>query len=161
MRELAPRFRAGYGAGPWHLILTLVCLTVTGWVVLRLAGETGAERMLAWFVGAAVAHDLFLFPIYATADAALRRLLRVNGHAAPAARVSAVNHIRVPALAAGLLLLVYLPGILGQGRATYLAATSQDRQAQLTRWLAITGIMFLASAVWYAIRVRRLPRKPG
>ncbi|MEE3921115.1 hypothetical protein V2I01_31740 [Micromonospora sp. BRA006-A] len=114
-------FRRGYGAAPWHLLLLLGCFAVTGWIALRLAGEPAAGRMLLWFVGAVIAHDLLLFPFYALVDRALRAAVGGPG------RRSALNHVRVPALASGLLLLVYLPGILGLGGDTYTAATGLTR----------------------------------
>ncbi|MEU8112292.1 hypothetical protein [Micromonospora sp. NPDC048947] len=173
MAEPLPRFRAAYGSSPQHLVAMIACFTLTGWVALRIAEEATAGRMLLWFVGAAVAHDLILFPIYASADRVLRGALRRSGHAAtdgqsPAAhhplprraghtpsRPSPLNHIRVPALATGLLFLVYLPGILRQGRETYLAATGQDQHPYLARWLAITATLFLVSGVWYLVwRIR-------
>ncbi|RQX15414.1 hypothetical protein DDE19_20110 [Micromonospora ureilytica] len=67
----------------------------------------------------------------------------------------------MPALATGLLFLVYLPGILRQGRETYLAATGQNQHPYLARWLAITATLFLVSAVWYLIRQIRWRRIAG
>jgi hypothetical protein len=64
-----------------------------------------------------------------------------------------LNHLRVPALASGLTLLVFLPGILEQGAPTYLAATGQTQAPFLGRWLLLTAALFAASAVAYAIRV--------
>ncbi|GAA2715052.1 hypothetical protein ACFY2R_21540 [Micromonospora olivasterospora] len=163
MADPARRLRAAYGAGPRHLVLVLASLAVAGWVALRLAGAPMAGWMLVWFVGAALVHDLFLFPVYAAADAALRRLLPGGPRTANAGRVSALNHVRVPALAAALLFLVYLPGILGLGRPTYAAATGLPRHAELVRWLWLTGALFLAGAVTYAVRVgrRRRARRSG
>ncbi|MEH0826744.1 MULTISPECIES: hypothetical protein [unclassified Micromonospora] len=143
------RFRRAYGAAPWHLLLLLGCFAVTGWVVLRLAGEPTAVQMLLWFLGAVVAHDLLLFPVYALADRALRAGVRRRG--AP----SALNHVRVPALAAGLLLLVHLPGVLGLGDGTYRAATGLEPRPLLARWLAVSAALFAASAALYALRRRR------
>ncbi|MFI5486102.1 hypothetical protein [Micromonospora echinaurantiaca] len=154
MAEVRSRFRAAYGAGARHLLLTAIAFAVTGWVALRLAGEPTAGAMLLWFVGAAIAHDLVLFPVYALADRALRGAVHP-----PAAGPSLVNHIRVPALAAGLLFLVYLPGILRQGGPTYRAATGQDQQPFLGRWLLAGGVLFLASAVLYALRRLRAGRR--
>ncbi|MEV5764004.1 hypothetical protein AB0L34_05435 [Micromonospora sp. NPDC052213] len=141
-------FRRGYGAAPWHLLLMLGCFAVTGWIALRLSGEPAAGGMLLWFLGAVIAHDLLLFPVYALIDRGLR--------AAPGRRgaPSALNHVRVPALAAGLLLLVYLPGILGLGDETYTAATGLAPRPLLARWLAISGVLFAASAGLYALRRR-------
>ncbi|WBB68062.1 hypothetical protein [Micromonospora sp. WMMD812] len=157
MADPTARLRAGYGAGPRHLLVLLLCFVVTGWVALRLAGEATAGRMLLWFVGAVIAHDLVLFPIYATVDRALRGAV---GAVRGPARLALLNHIRVPALAAGLLFLVFLPGILGWGGDTYRAATGQERMPYLVRWLAVTAVLFLASAVLGAIRwaLRRVGR---
>ena len=157
MRELGARFRTGYGANLWHLVLLVGAFAVTAWIVLRLAGEPTAGRMLLWFVGAAIAHDFVLFPVYALADRALRRA--ACGHrAGPRSRPSGLNHVRFPALASGLLVLVYLPGILRQGRDTYLAATGQDQQPYLTRWLLVSAALFLLSGACYVLR-RVRPRQ--
>ncbi|MGR6319429.1 hypothetical protein Q2K19_28760 [Micromonospora soli] len=145
-------FRRAYGAAPWHLLLLLGCFAVTGWIALRLAGEPTAGRMLLWFVGAAVAHDLVLFPAYASVDRALRGVL---GRGGPP---SALNHVRVPALGAGLLLLVYLPGVLGLGDGTYARATGLSPGAMVGRWLAVSAVLFAGSALLYV--ARRLSRRP-
>ena len=154
MRELAARFRAGYGANPWHLVLVVGGFAVTAWIVLRLAGEPTTGRMLLWFVGAAIAHDFVLFPVYALADRALRRAVYAR-RAGRRSRPSGLNHVRFPVLASGLLFLVYLPGILRQGRDTYLAATGQDQRPYLTRWLLVSAAVFLLSGAWYALRRSR------
>ncbi|MCL7458304.1 hypothetical protein M8I35_14065 [Micromonospora sp. MSM11] len=145
-------FRRTYGAALWHLLLLLGCFAVTGWIALRLAGEPTAGRMLLWFIGAVIAHDLFLFPLYALVDRALRAAV-----GSPERR-SALNHVRVPALASGLLLLVYLPSILGLGGNTYTAATGLPPQPLLARWLVASAAIFAVSAVLYALR-RRPTRK--
>ncbi|TDC33602.1 hypothetical protein E1211_18925 [Micromonospora sp. 15K316] len=166
--------RAGYGAGPRHLLVLLLCFVVTGWVALRVAGEATAGRMLLWFVGAVVLHDLVLFPLYALVDRGLRAAAGVPRRPAasvgvrPAAsapgpddagraavRLALLNHVRLPALGAGLLFLVYLPGVLGWGADTYRAATGQERTPFLGRWLAVSGALFLLSAVVWVIRWTR------
>lgn len=150
MGDSRGRFRAWYGARLWHLLVLVGAFALAGWVALRLAGEPTAVRMLVWFVGAVIAHDLVLFPIYATIDRGLRHVTRD----AP----SPLIHFRVPALASGLLFLVFLPGILQQGRPTFMAATGQDQQPYLGRWLAISLAFFVISGLWYvagAIRRRR------
>lgn len=144
-------FRRAYGAAPWHLLLLLGCFAVAGWIALRLAGEPTAGRMLVWFVGAAIAHDLVLFPAYAAVDRVLRAGWGRGG------RPSVLNHLRVPALGAGLLLLVYLPGILGLGDGTYVAATGLAPRAMVGRWLVVSAVLFAASALVYA--ARRLSRR--
>lgn len=143
MAERPGRLRAAYGAGAGHLLVLLACFAVTGWVALRLAGEADRTRMLVWFVGAAVAHDLVLFPVYATLDRVLRRRT---------VRPAPLNHLRVPALASALLFLVYLPGILGLGGPTYESATGREPAPLLGRWLALSALFFALSAVAYAVR---------
>ena len=60
--------RRRYGAGPLQLLSLLSCFALAGYVVTRvLAGPEGL-RILVWFAGAAIAHDLFLWPLYALAD---------------------------------------------------------------------------------------------
>ncbi|MEV0155159.1 hypothetical protein AB0H57_15640 [Micromonospora sp. NPDC050686] len=140
---MAVDFRRGYGAAPGHLLLLLGLFAVTGWIALRLAGEPAAGRMLAWFLGAVVAHDLVLFPLYAAADRALR---------ATVGDQSVRNHLRVPALGAGLLFLVYLPGVLGLGDGTYLAAAGLAPRPLVGEWLAVSAGLFAVSAVGYALR---------
>jgi hypothetical protein len=92
-----------------------------------------------------------LFPIYALADRILwaragrRRVRRLP--------VSVRNYVRIPALGSGLTLLVFLPGIIGQGASTYLAATGQTQQPLLGRWLLLTAAMFATSATVYLLRL--------
>ena len=108
-----------------------------------LALERGRE-----LVGAVVAHDLVLFPLTALLDRIAQR--------APGARaVPAVNHLRVPALLSGLLFLVWFPLILGLSERRYETATRLSTDVYLPRWLAVTGALFIASALLYAVRLRR------
>ncbi|MET7969514.1 hypothetical protein [Micromonospora sp. NPDC005305] len=138
--------RRAYGAAPWHALLLAGCFAVTGWIALRLAGEASAGRMLLWFLGAVIAHDLVLFPVYASLDRVVRRALDRGGNPSP------LNHVRVPALGAGLVFLVYLPGILGLGDVTYVSATGLAPRAMLGQWLVVSGVLFAASALIYAGR---------
>src|SRR5690242_2706244 len=70
--------------------------------------------------------------------------------------VSPLNYLRVPTAGAALLLLLFLPGIVQQGRSTYLDATGQTQQPFLARWLLLSGAMFAVSALTYAWRLRRV-----
>ncbi|MEU7799958.1 hypothetical protein AB0B10_11850 [Micromonospora arborensis] len=144
---MADRLRTGYGAAPWHLVVVTAAIVLAGWVALRLADEATFGRMLLWFVGAAIAHDLVLFPVYASADRVLRTLVR--------GRVTLLNHLRLPALGSALLFLVYSPGILRLGETTHLAATGQDQRPYLVRWLLLSATLFLLSGVTYLLRRRR------
>lgn len=108
-----------------------------------------------WFVAAVVAHDLLLYPLYALADRILARLVGRRDVSAPRRRpeLPVRNYIRIPALAAGLTLLVFLPGIIRQGAPTYLDATGQTQEPFLGRWLLLTAVAFGISAAAYAIRL--------
>ncbi|MFG1884070.1 hypothetical protein [Micromonospora sp. NPDC049102] len=142
----AARLRAAYGAAPWHLVLVTAVIVLAGWVALRLAQEATFGRMLLWFVGAVIAHDLVLFPVYASVDRVLGAVVR--------GRVALLNHLRVPALGTALLFVVYAPGILRWGETTHEAATGQTQRPYLLRWLALSAALFLLSALAYALRHR-------
>jgi hypothetical protein len=159
MRDPTAPLRRAYGAGPLHLLALLASFALAGYVVTYLVNEPLFVRMLIWFVGAVIGHDLVLFPLYALADRSLTAGLHRSWprpDAAPA--VSPLNYIRVPALGAGLLFLIFFPGILRQGQPTYLAATGQNQQPYLARWLLLTAAMFAISAVCYAVRLRNARR---
>jgi hypothetical protein len=138
------------GAPPSRLALFVACLVLAAYAAFFLIGEPALLRMLVWFGGAAVVHDLVLFPLYAAADRALVSAAR--------GRVPLINHVRVPALGAGLALLMFWPGIVRQGEVTHLAATDLDLTPYLGRWLALSAVLFGTSGVIYAARLvlRRL-----
>ena len=56
-------------------------------------------------------------------------------------------------MAAAALAGVFFPLILGLGR--YERATTLSQDVYLGRWLAISGALFAASALLYAVRARR------
>ncbi|MGA5823970.1 hypothetical protein ACPC54_39755 [Kitasatospora sp. NPDC094028] len=147
-------FTRWYGAGPLHLLALLASLALTGFAVQRLV----AERPLAvalWFVGAAVAHDLILLPLYSLADLSARSVLSRRPGPAPA--VAWINHLRVPSFLSGLLLLVWFPLVLNLSE-PYPGATGLSEGVYLGRWLAVTGALFGASALALALRLRRARR---
>jgi hypothetical protein len=171
MSRLATRFRAVYGSHPLHLLTMLSGFALLGYILATFKPATlwnpGTwwQSIVVWLAAAVIAHDLLLFPLYALADRALSA--RIGRRAAPGRagrpKVSARNHIRVPALGAGLTLLIFLPGIIEQGAPTYHAATGQTQQPFLGRWLLLTAAMFAVSALGYATRVavarRRVARR--
>jgi hypothetical protein len=130
------------GASPTHLVLLVACLGLAAYAAFFLLGDPALLRMLVWFAGAALVHDLVLFPLYAGADRVLVGLL-------PGPRV---NYVRVPALGAGLAFLMFWPGIVRQGEVTHLAATGLDQAPYLGRWLALSAVLFGASALVYLVR---------
>src|SRR5690242_10209292 len=112
-------FRRRYGAGPTHLIGLLACFLVAGYAVLRWLDSPSAVRLVVWFVGALILHDFVLFPAYSLLDRALRTALPTRRRL----RVPLVNHIRVPLLLSGLLLLLWFPLIANKPEPAYRAAT--------------------------------------
>lgn len=136
------------GAAPAQLAALVACLALGAYAAFFLLGDPALLRMLVWFAAAAVVHDLVIFPLYAGADRVLTAVL-------PGPKV---NYLRVPALGAGLALLMFWPGIVRQGEVTHLAATGLDQAPYLGRWLVLCVVLFGASAVVFGARVglRRL-----
>lgn len=154
MRSARANFRRVYGSRPWHLLTLIAGFALLGYVVATVRPvalwnpHVWWQSIIVWFAAAIVAHDLVLFPIYALLD----RLLSRSAVRLPTERVPVINHLRVPALGAGLTLLVFLPGIIKQGAATYSAATGQTQDPFFGRWLLLTAAMFGVSAAIYAVR---------
>jgi hypothetical protein len=158
MSRFPTRFTAIYGSHPLHLLTMMSGFALLGYILATLKPATlwnaGSwwQSIAVWFTGAVVAHDLLFFPLYALADRALSaRLGRRPVRSHP--KVLARNYIRIPALGAGLTLLIFLPGIIEQGGPTYQAATGQTQQPFLGRWLLLTAAMFAASAIGYGARL--------
>ena len=158
------RFIAIYGSHPPHLLTMVSGLALLGYILATFSPAilwnpgTWWQSIAVWFAAAVVAHDLVLFPLYALADRLLSvRTARRSCDDLP--KALARNYIRVPALGAGLTLLIFLPGIIEQGAPTYQAATGQTQQPFLGRWLLLTATMFAISAVSYALRLVVLRRR--
>ena len=152
-------WRRFYGDDPLHLLAVVASLALAGYVVSRVADDPDVWWLLVWFLGAVIGHDLVLYPLYALADRPLARSRRRRGvvrERRPEA-VSAVNHLRLPAMGAAVVGLVFLPSILGRGTQAFLVTAGGTGDDHLSRWLLVTGVLFLASAVVYAVR-RGRPR---
>ncbi len=148
-----PRSRFGrlYGARPWHLLVLLACFAVTAYAVTRLLGDLPALlRIALWFVGAAVVWDLVLGPLYALADRGLSPLGRVAVRG-----VGLRNHVRVPALVASLLLVVWAPLIFQRSEGVYRVKAGLVQDPYLERWAGVTVALFALSALWFAVAVLR------
>ena len=160
------RFLRRYGSDPLHLLAMATSFALAGYAGLRLFdGQTLA--VVVWFVGAAVGHDLVLFPLYAIADRTAIVISRRSARAPALPAAPAVNYVRVPAMLSLLLLLVYLPSILRFVEG-YDATTALSSEPYLEHWLLVTGMLFGISGVLYAVRLRRLhtlrraaPAAPG
>lgn len=157
------RLRATYGAGPQHLVVLVLTFALAAYAILTLGitelwnPDVWWQSLVVWFVGAALVHDLLLFPVYALADRVAvtgSHLLHHRGGGS-ARRVPLLNHVRIPALASALLLLVFFPGIIEQGADSHLRATGQTQDPFLARWLWLSAAGFAASALAYAVRLVR------
>ena len=155
MRAVLTRYRDVYGSHPLHLLIMLTGFALLGYLVATVKPVTlwnpqvWWQSIAVWFAAAIIGHDLVLFPLYALAD----RVLTATAGRRTEPKVAAVNHIRVPALGSALTFLVFLPGIIEQGKPTYLAATGQTQEPFLGRWLLLGAALFGVSAALYAIRV--------
>ena len=160
MRSAGGHFRRVYGASPWHLLGMLICFAVVGHVVYLSRDLATAPRMATWFLGALLAHDFVLLPAYTLLNAALGRLL---SHTRREGRQTTpiLNYVRVPALASGLLLLIFLPSISKQRPGIVMSATGLNQDPYLGRWLLLSAAFFLTSGAIYAIRRRRSMRSAG
>ncbi|BCZ24568.1 hypothetical protein MYSE111917_00380 [Mycobacterium senriense] len=154
-----------YGSHPLHLLTMIAGFALLGYVIAVVKPVTlwnphvWWQSIVVWFAAAIVAHDLVLFPVYALID---RMLSRDRARPARAdAGVPVLNYVRVPALGAGLTLLVFLPGIVRQGATTYRAATGQTQDPFLGRWLLLTAAMFAVSAGVYALKLAAARRRAG
>jgi hypothetical protein len=163
MRALAQLAARLYGERLFHLIVVLAAVALGAYAISVLGlrnlfnPSVWWQSIAVWFVVAVIGHDLILFPLYALGDRLLRpsRGARNDGDGGshrPCQRISLTNYLRMPTLAAGLLLLIFLPGIIEQGAPTYQAATGQTQAPYLSRWLLLTAAFYLASALCYAVR---------
>jgi hypothetical protein len=164
-RTITSRIRHWYGANPLHLLALLAAFALAGYAV-RAVIEAGQFRGFAiWFAVAIVGHDLLLFPLYSLADLSVQQLLpwrtsrrRAGRQAAAPGAVPGppvLNYVRIPVAFSLLLLLAFFPLILGLSEPEYHRASGLATQPYLWRWLAVTGVLFAASAVIYALRCRR------
>jgi hypothetical protein len=154
-------FRREYGAGPIHLLAVATSVAIAAYALSRVFDVVADPlRVVLWLAGAIIAHDLVLFPLYALLGAIAGGALVPDARRSRL-RIAALNHLRVPALASGLLLLVWFPLIAAEAPRTYMRATAFDLDDfYLERWLLATAVLFGGSALLFALRVRRLARAP-
>ncbi len=149
------RWRDFYGANPLQLLALLASFALAGYAALWASAGRLPALMLVWFVGAVIAHDLMLYPLYALADRSLGSLARRRHGRRPADDPGAVNYVRVPVLLSGLLLLMFWPLITRHAGPSYHFATDLDTNVYLGRWLVLSGAAFGVSAVLFAWRTGR------
>ncbi|MET7395160.1 hypothetical protein ABZS66_16890 [Dactylosporangium sp. NPDC005572] len=151
------RFIRWYGANPLHLLALICAFAVAGYAALRLFAQQPIG-VAVWLVGAAVAHDLILFPLYAIADRSARSVLRRR--AGNLGTLPWINYLRVPTVLSGLLLIAWFPLILGLVPG-FEGATALSPDGYLGRWLAITAVLYGGAAVAFALALRRARRIGG
>ncbi len=147
-----------YGATPVHLAALLGGGALSAYAVTRVPSLEDLVAIGVWFVGTLLVHDLVLFPVYAAADnlGAWARRRRPGTPTVPW-----VNHVRVPAVWSGLLLLAWFPLVLRLSPGYERAAARSD-DLFLGRWLLVTAVLFLGSALIYAARLAQARRRvPG
>ena len=147
-----------YGANPLHLLALLGCFALAGYAAAQLV-PSRPLGVAVWFLGAVVAHDLLLVPLYSLADRSATAAIRHRAPALPT--IGWINYLRVPAALSGLLLLVWFPLIL-RLHTRYHASTTLSADLYLWHWLGVTGVLFLLSAITFALRLRtaRRPASP-
>lgn len=142
--------RDRYGAGPLHLLAVLASLAISGYAGVRIFGSPEPLSVLIWIAGAVIAHDLLAFPLYSLLG---RIAFGRAGESQSPRVVAAVNHIRVPLFFSGILLVVWFPLIFGLSD-RYEGNSGLMQSGYLTRWLALSAALFVASGLLYAIRLR-------
>jgi len=150
------RFRYEYGASPVHLLAALASLAVSAWALLQVFDVISTPgRFLLWFVGAIVLHDFVFLPLYSLlglgASGALTR-----GEQPSRFRIAALNHLRIPVMLSALMLLVWYPLVLSKSPAGFEGATGRSTDIYMERWLALTAVLLVGSALLLAVRARKL-----
>jgi hypothetical protein len=157
VRALYRSVASRYGADPLHLLALVACFALAGYAASRVVAAGIWVGFVVWFVGAALIHDLLLFPLYAIADVAAQHLPWYRRRSPAAVRwPPGINYLRVPAGLSGLLLLVWFPLVLRLSAGRYKASTALSPSPYLGRWLLVTGVLFAGSALAYALRLRRI-----
>ncbi len=148
-----------YGAGPVHLAGLAACFFVAAYALAKVLGETGWKEILALFAVCVVVHDLVVWPVYGIAD---RMALRVqNRSQGKPPLVPWINHVRVPTIISALLLVMFFPLILRLSNPYYQQVTGFNENVYVFNWLAVTGVLFAGSAVFYALRLIGARRRVG
>jgi hypothetical protein len=145
------RFNRLYGATPAHALGMLACFTFVGYVASRVIEVSHPGWIAVWLIGAVVAHDLVLFPLYSTLDRLVSGLRHRRVTKPPV--VPWQNHLRVPAVLSGVLLLVSFPLVFRLSDHDYAAATGLHTSVYLGRWLLVSAGIFAASGIVYVVRL--------
>jgi hypothetical protein len=149
------RFLRWYGASPLHLLTMIACLALAGYAVALLLPNNYVGIPI-WLVAAVIGHDLILMPLYTLADRSAVAVFRHRRPSLPA--VPWINYLRVPAALSCMLLLIWFPLILRLAT-NFQATTTLSLDPYLWHWLAVTGALFLLSAIALAVRLGAARRR--
>lgn len=142
--------RRWYGSGPAHLAAIILGGLVGTYAASKLL-EADPWGVALWFLAAALLHDLVLVPAYCGLDRLARRSMAAGG-AGPAAVPLWYDHIRVPVLLSGLLLLVFFPLVLGIPSG-YEGITGTSIDVYLGRYLGLVAGLFALSGITLVVRL--------
>ncbi|CAN5519802.1 hypothetical protein BH10ACT11_BH10ACT11_12520 [soil metagenome] len=142
------RFRDNYGAGPLHLLSSVAMGAIVIYALTQILGANEPLDFLIWFAGAVIAHDMISFPLYSV-------LGLVAGKAATKTPPNTVNYVRVPAFLSAISFVVFFPFILGVNADYFQEKTGVELSGYFEKWILLTGVLALGSAVLFAINLRR------
>jgi uncharacterized membrane protein len=146
--------RHRYGSSVLHLLAVLATMAVAGYAFIAIVARPDAVKVLLWFGGAIVAHDLISFPLYSALALIAGRAAGVRAERLDVRRAAALNHVRVPALLSAFALVAWFPLVLGLSADRYRDDTALSASPYLGRWLLLTAALFAGSGVVYALRLR-------
>lgn len=150
------RFRYEYGASPVHLLVAVASFAVSAWALSQVLDVLSTPgRFLIWFLGAIVLHDFLFLPLYSLLGLGAAGALTRGDHPSRL-RIAALNHLRIPVMLSGLMLLVWYPLVLSKAAAGFESTTGGDADIYLNRWLLLTAVLFVGSAVLFAVRAKGL-----
>lgn len=147
-------FRRLYGSSPIHLAGHLIAFAIVAFAFDQMFSSGGVKQLLLWYIGLVIGHDLIFVPAYIGLDRVARSVL-ARLPAGPRAGVPMINHVRVPVLISGLLLIIYGPLISGLARSWYFSVSGRPLEGFLRNWLLITAALFIGSGLIYVIRIGR------
>lgn len=141
--------RRAYGAGPLHLLGHTIVIAISAYalsIMFRASFAPEPLNLVLWLLGGAVLHDLVFLPAYSAVNVAARRLFGDG---------TAINYVRVPIIVAGILLLAFLPRIAERQPGNFERALGHAPPDYLSRWLLLTALLFVGSAVIWGVQRRR------
>lgn len=156
------RFSRFYGESPLHLLAVIATLAVAGYGFFRIYQNPNALNAAIWFGAAIVAHDVIAFPLYSGLNLiAHRSLVGRRQDAGEPRLVPVINYIRVPLMLSGLAFILWFPLILGLSEDRYFAQSGETTDIYLQRWLLLSAVLLVGSALLYAVRLRRALARKG